>query len=70
MHGNPTCVADDVYENEDIIGIYATTVAIGLTILLCVVTAGLAFFNTFGAYTSWIYGPPVLYLLTLISGLH
>lgn len=57
-----------MYESEDIIGVYTTTVTVGLTILLCVITAGLAFFNTFGVYTSWIYGPPMLYALALISG--
>ena len=59
---------DDVYEREDIVGVYATIVALGVTIILCAITAGLAFFNTFGAYSSWLYGPPMLYTLSLASG--
>ena len=64
-----SCFTDNVYKDEDIIGVYTTTVAVGLTIVLCVITAGFAFFNTFGAYTSWLYGPPMLYVLAFISGL-
>ena len=68
MHVKSHTPSDDMYEEGDIVGVYAATVAVGLTILLCAAMAGLAFFNTFGAYTSWIYGPPALYLLALISG--
>lgn len=59
-----------MYDREDIIGVYATTVTAGVTIILCAVTGGLAFFNTFGVYTSWLYGPPMLYVLALVSGNH
>ena len=59
---------DDVYERGDIIGVYATTVALGLTIMLCGITAAFAFFNTFGTYRSWLYGPPMVYILSLVTG--
>lgn len=58
-----------MYEREDILGVYATTVALGVTIILCGITAALAFFNTFGVYSSWLYGPPMLYVLSLVTGL-
>lgn len=61
---------DRVYDSEDIIGIYATTVVAGVTIIFCAFTGGLAFFNTFGVYASWLYGPPMLYVLSLFSGNH
>lgn len=61
-------ISDKTYKNEDIIGMYMATVTVGLTVLLCATAAGLAFFNTFGAYTSWLYGPPMLYVLALTSG--
>ena len=65
---NQITFPDKVYETEDIIGVFATTVAVGVTTLLCAVTVGFAFFNTFGVYSSWLYGPPILYILTLVSG--
>lgn len=57
----------NVYRREDLIGVYATIVALCLTVVLCLATAGLAFFNTFGTYTSWLYGPPMLYVLSLAT---
>lgn len=60
---------DNVYRGRDIVGIYATTIATGLTIILCIVTALLAFINSFQVRINWFYGPPMLYNCTLFTGM-
>ena len=60
---------DNVYQGKDIVGIYATTIAAGLTIILCILTALLAFINSFQVRISWFYGPPMLYNCTLLTGM-
>ena len=68
FQSNISAFSDKVFNNEDIIGMYTATVGVGLTVILCAISAGFSFFNTFGAYTSWLYGPPMLYVLALTSG--
>ena len=60
--------SDDVYERSDIIGIYISIATLGLTMVLSIASAVLAFINTFGVYLNWFYGPPMLYLCCLFAG--
>ena len=62
------CNAGDKYTSFSLGSLYATFALSAAAMILCVIIAPLLFLNSYQTVTTWWKGPPILYLLSFITG--
>ena len=58
----------DKYTSFSLGSLYATFALSAAAMVLCVIIAPLLFLNSYQTVTTWWKGPPMLYLLSFITG--